>query len=97
MKTKEDILKTLREEFPFLKERYGVRKVGLFGSYSRGEAGEESDIDLLVEFERPIGFFGFIGLEEYLKERLGAKVELVTEEALKPLVKPRVMKEAVYV
>lgn len=95
--TKEDILKTLKKELPYLNETYGVTKVGLFGSYSRGEATETSDIDLLVEFEKPMGFFRFIQLENYLAEKLGAKVELVTEDALKPIVKPRVMKEAVYV
>jgi len=97
MKTRDEVLKILREELPFLRKKYGVKRVGLFGSYSRDEATEESDIDILVDFERPIGFFDFIDLEEYLKEKLGAEVELVTEDALKPLIKPRVTRETVYV
>ncbi len=97
MKTKEKILKTIKDEFSYLNEKYGVRKIGLFGSYSRGEAREGSDIDLLVEFEKPIGFFKFIELEDHLTHRLGVKVELVTDDALKPLVKPQVMEDIVYV
>jgi len=58
MKTRDEVLKILREELPFLRKKYGVKRVGLFGSYSRDEATEESDIDILVDFERPIGFFG---------------------------------------
>lgn len=97
MTTKEEILKILRRELPSLKEKFRVEKIGLFGSYARKEQEMESDIDLLVSFRRPIGFFKFIALEDYLKERLGAKVELVTEDALKPIIKPYVLKEAVYV
>jgi len=97
MKTRDEVMKTLRGELLFLRKKYGVKRLGLFGSYSRDEATEESDIDILVAFERPIGFFDFIGLEEYLKEKLGAEVELVTEDALKPIIKPRVTRETVYV
>ena len=50
----------------------------------------------LVEFEAPVGFFKFIELEEHLSEKLGAKVDLVTPDALKPLIKPQIMEEAVY-
>lgn len=97
MTTKEEILKILRRELPSLKEKFRVEKIGLFGSYARKEQEMESDIDLLVRFERPIGFFKFIALEDYLKERLGAKVELVTEDALKPIIRPYILKEVVYV
>jgi hypothetical protein len=97
MKTKEEILKILKDELSYLNKKYNVRKLGLFGSYSRGEQTPESDIDILVEFEKPIGFFKFIELEDYLTERLETKVELVTDDALKPLVKPYVMEEIVYV
>ncbi len=97
MKTKEEIFKVLKNELPHLRERYGIRKIGLFGSYSRGEQNMESDVDLLVQFERPIGFFNFIAIENYLSERIGVKVELVTEDALKPLLKPYIIEEVVYV
>lgn len=97
MTTKEEILKILEEELPLLRQKYGISKIGLFGSYSRGDQDAESDIDLLVQFERPIGFFKFVAIEEYLKEKLGGKVELVTEDALKQVIRPYVMKEVVYV
>jgi uncharacterized protein len=97
MKTKREILGILEREMPFLKSQYGVTKCGLFGSYSVERAREGSDIDLLVQFERPVGFFKFIELENYLSERLGGKVDLVTEDALKPLIKPHVMETIVYV
>lgn len=97
MTTKEEILKILEEELPLLRQKYGISKIGLFGSYSRGDQDAESDIDLLVQFERPIGFFKFVAIEEYLKEKLGGKVELVTEDALKQIIRPYVMKEVVYV
>ena len=97
LKTKEDILRILGKELPFLNERYGVGKIGLFGLYSRDEQNAGSDIHIHVQFERPIGFFRFIAVEEYLKDKFGARVEIVTEDALKPVTKPRVMKEVVYV
>jgi hypothetical protein len=63
----------------------------------REEADARSDIDILVRFEKPPGFFGFIELEDYLSEKLGIKVDLVTEDALKPLIKPRIMESVIYV
>lgn len=96
MKPKEVILKTLRKELPYLKEEYNVRSIGIFGSYVRSEQREESDVDILVEFQRPVGFFQFLNLEDYLSERLGLKVDLVTSDALKPIIKPRILKEVVY-
>jgi len=97
VKTKEEILKILEKELPYLKERFNVKTIGIFGSYVRGEQKKESDIDILVEFQKPVGFFEFIELEDYLSEKLGIKVDLVTPDALKPLIKPRILKEVVYV
>ena len=97
MKTKNEILRVLKEELPQLRNKYGIKTIGLFGSYSREEQSVGSDVDILVQFERPVGFFKFIALEEYLKERIGENVEIVTEDALKPYIKPRVMKDVVYV
>jgi len=96
MKSKEEILKTIKKELPSLKKKFKVRSIGLFGSYAREEQTTVSDIDMLVEFEVPVGFFKFIELENYLSEKLGAKVDLVTPDALKPLIKPHIMEEAVY-
>jgi len=97
VKTREEILRILKDELPHLKEKYGIRKIGIFGSYSRGEQNIGSDVDLLVEFEKPIGFFRFLAVEDYIEERLGVKAELVTEDALKPRMKPHVLEEVIYV
>lgn len=96
MRNKEEILKVLKKELPAVGRRFNVKSIGLFGSFVRGEQTEKSDIDLLVEFSRPVGLFKFIELEDYLRGKLGAKVDLVTPDALKPVIKPYVMGEAVY-
>jgi len=96
MKTKEEILKILKRERSCLKKKFFVKRVGLFGSYSRGEQTEKSDIDLLVEFEKPIDFFKLFELEEYLSEGLGAKVEIVTPNAIKEEIKPYIMRDVIY-
>ena len=97
MRTKEEILKILRKELPYLREKFNVKSIGIFGSYVRDEQKDRSDVDVLVEFSRPIGFFRFTELEEYLSKKLGVKVDLVTPDALKPMIKPQIIREVVYV
>jgi len=76
----------------------GVKTIGLFGSFARGEASPESDIDILVEFDSGKRTYdNFIDTCFLLEELLGRKVELVTKEALSPYVKPYVLKEVEYV
>ena len=75
-----------------LKEKYEIKDIGIFGSYLRGEAKEESDLDILVEFEKPIGFFKFLELEEYLSNLIGIKVDLVSKKALKPHIGKYILK-----
>jgi predicted nucleotidyltransferase len=77
MLTKEKIVKLLQEQHPYLATEFGVSKIGLFGSYAKGQSGDASDIDLIVEFERPIGF-RFIDLVDYLENLLGHKVDVLT-------------------
>lgn len=72
---------------------YSVRSLALFGSVARDEATAESDIDILVEFETPVGMFEFLDLKEYLEELLGADVDLVTPRALKPHFREQVFRE----
>jgi predicted nucleotidyltransferase len=96
MKPKKVILDTLTEEQTLLRKEFHVKTIGIFGSYARDEQTETSDIDILVEFESPIGFFKFMKLEDYLSEKLGTKVDLVTPDALKPLIKSQIMQETVY-
>ncbi|MCZ7356213.1 MAG: nucleotidyltransferase family protein [Candidatus Methanoperedens sp.] len=76
MKTLEEIKKILKTHKGKLKERFGVNEIGIFGSIVRGEQKEISDVDILVEFEKPIGW-DVVDLAEYLEAILGIKVDLV--------------------
>lgn len=96
MKTLEQINNILTQHQQELSNKYGVKEIGIFGSYSKGEQGKRSDIDILVEFKEPLGLLKFLELEEYLKNLLGAKVDLVTREALKPYIGERILKEVSY-
>jgi uncharacterized protein len=77
----ESILKIIKKEAPYLKDQFGVEQIALFGSFTRGEAGEDSDIDLFVSLSKPFGF-AFIQLADYLEEKLGRKVDLITATTL---------------
>jgi predicted nucleotidyltransferase len=75
----------------------GVRSLAVFGSLARGEETSASDIDVLVEFDRPVGLFEFIRLKLYLEELTGKPVDLVTPDALRPSMRTEILNEAVYV
>lgn len=96
-KSSKEILKTLREEFPYLKKKYQVKSLSLFGSYSRNKQNSESDVDILVTFMETPGFLKFIRLENYLTETLGIKVDLVMEDSLKHNIGDRITDEAISV
>jgi len=91
----EEIVTTLRALLPEMRARYHVIGLSLFGSRVRGEATGDSDLDVLIEFERPPGFFQFIELEDELSRRLGLKVDLVMKSALRPAIGRRVLAEMV--
>lgn len=77
---------------------YGVRRIAVFGSVARGEEEKESDIDILVTFERPLRKplgFHLAGIEEELGERLGRRVDLVSDESLSPYIRPYVEEDEV--
>ena len=95
MKTRTEILEILRAMKPELEVDYNVKTIGIFGSVVRAKTRRQSDIDVLVEFEPPIGFFKFLELEELLSERLGGKVDLVSRKALKPEIGRNILAEAV--
>ena len=91
------IRQTLKIHGDALAGYYHVRRFGVFGSVARGDQRPISDVDVLVEFSRPIGLFQFIELEEKLKILLNKDVDLVTPNALHPLIKTDVLRETVYV
>jgi len=93
----DEIVQILRESMPDLAERYNVKRLGIFGSYVRGEADGESDLDILVEFERAPTLWEFIRLERGLGDKLGVKVDLVMKKTLKPGIGEAVLKEVVAV
>lgn len=96
MKTFEESRNIIKQHKHELEQKFKVKKIGIFGSYVRGEQKKRSDIDILVEFKEPIGLFKFIDLEGYLEELLGAKVDLVSKKALKPRIGEHIMKEVIY-
>jgi predicted nucleotidyltransferase len=75
----------------------GVKSLAVFGSFARGEASPTSDIDMLVEFDRPVGLFEFIRLKMYLEKLTGMRVDLVTPDAIRPVMRSEIMNEAVHV
>lgn len=97
MLTAREIKKILKKNKKLLEKRYKVKKIGLFGSYTRKEANKKSDIDILVEFSETPDLFEFIDLENFLRKLLGIKVDLATKEALKPLIRKEILKETVYI
>jgi predicted nucleotidyltransferase len=76
---------------------YGVKTLALFGSVARGEARPDSDVDLLVEFDRPVGLFGLVALQQRLEQLLGCPVDIGTPDSLKAPIRARVMEECVHV
>jgi len=90
-----DIEKILKSQKKFLKEKFSVKTIGVFGSFARGEQSDDSDVDILVEFYEPIGW-DFFDLQEYLEQILQKEVDLVTEKALKPQIRTIILNEVQY-
>jgi predicted nucleotidyltransferase len=87
MTAKEDAIRVLRERLGEIQQRFGVGRLSLFGSVVRGQARQDSDIDVLVAFEGKATFDAFMDLKFYLEDLLGARVDLVTDKALRPQVR----------
>jgi predicted nucleotidyltransferase len=96
MRTKEEILALLKEELPNLRREYGVDTLAVFGSYARDEQREDSDVDMLVTFVETVDFFEFMRLEFHLTDLLATKVDLVTPDALRPVMRDDILEGAVY-
>jgi len=93
--TLEDIKRMLIQHKSTLENLYRVKEIGVFGSFVRSEAGEASDVDILVSFRNVIDYFDFLELEEYLTELIGIPVDLVEKDSLKPHIGERIMNEVV--
>lgn len=97
MKSTKEIQQLLHNNLQVLSEKYFIKEIGIFGSYARQEQTEKSDIDIVVSFSKPVGLFHFMDLEEYLQELLGEKIDLVSQKAIKPTIKPYVVKDLIFV
>jgi uncharacterized protein len=96
MNTKAEIITKLAELKPMLQREYAVKEIGLFGSFSDDSFSEDSDIDILVELEKPIGW-KFFTLEMYLENIFNRKIDLVTKNALKEQIKDGILKQVNFV
>jgi predicted nucleotidyltransferase len=93
----EEKLEKLKEIKADIQKNYFIKQIGVFGSYIRKEEEPESDLDILVEFYKPIDIFKFIELERFLSQKLNIKVDLVSKKALKPFIGREILKEVIYV
>ena len=92
-----EVINSLEAHQERLSKEFGVKSLQLFGSVARDEATPSSDVDLLVEFNRPMGYFGLFALQDYLENLLGCSVDLGTKNSLRPTIKENVMMDLVYV
>lgn len=97
MRDAEEIRAELAALKPELQEDYPIRELGVFGSYARDEPRPESDLDILVTFDRAVTLFDLVRLENELTDRLGVDVDLVTRNSLKPRIGSRVDQDVVFV
>jgi hypothetical protein len=96
MLTQKDLERKLKELKPIVHQKYFVDKLGYFGSYSRNLQHKDSDVDVLVTLSKPLGW-EFFDLKKELEDHLDAKVDLVTENALKAQIKDRILNSVKYV
>ena len=94
---KSRVLALLREHKPVLAERFGVVEIAVFGSTIRDEAGPGSDVDILVGFDRPTEPDCYFGAQFYIEDLLGRPVDLITDKALRPELRPYIEAEAIRV
>ena len=95
--TRAEVLDTLRAHRPMLAEQFGVVELAVFGSFARDQATDQSDIDILVRFDGPATSRTYFGVQFYLEDLLGRRVDLVTDKALRSEFRPYVEREAVHV
>ena len=88
-------IKALKRYKDYLRQKYKVREMGIFGSYAKNEQKRGSDLDILVEFYEPVGL-GYFELKDFLEDMLKIKVDLVTKMGIKPQLKDKILKEVIY-
>jgi predicted nucleotidyltransferase len=93
MRTIDDIMSQLRALQPDIRKRYRIRDLGVFGSYVRGEQREDSDLDVLVDFDEGTTLLDYVGLQMELSEVLGLRVELANKKTLKPRIGKAILAE----
>lgn len=91
-----EFAKKLRNEKGYLERRFKIREIGAFGSFIHNAQKEDSDLDILVDFNTTPGLFDFMRLEEYIGNLLGVKVDLVMKSALKKHIGKRILEEVIY-
>ena len=96
MYTLQSILEKLRQHKPELQRKYPVSRLGVFGSYARGEATNESDIDIAVEISAPMGL-NFVAMADEIEELLGIKTDVVSRRSIRPKYLHGVEKDIIYV
>ena len=94
VKSRDQVIKVVEQHFDAIR-RYGVRRLGLFGSVARGRGNEESDLDFVVEFEKK-SFDAYMELKAYLEELFGSSVDLVLVDSIKPRLKRAILAETIY-
>ena len=96
MKTRDEVLSALSSRRTELEDRFGVVAIALFGSVGRGDASDASDLDLLVDFNRPVTLFDLAALEEYLSESLGfERVDVVLRNSILPALRESILRDAI--
>lgn len=95
---KSPLIRRLEKAISWIRVTYGIKKIGIFGSFARGEQNRKSDIDVLVEFEEGHAtLHNFIGLSDYLEELFKRKVDLLIESSLSDLIRPYIEKDVIWI
>ncbi len=97
MKTFQEIKEILTQNKDKFRGNYKVIKLGIFGSYARGEQREDSDVDILVKFEEPISLSKLVNFENYLQDITGIKVDVIPESNIRPELKENILNEVRYI
>ena len=96
MKTLNEIKQILSERKSWLCETYQITELGIFGSYARGEQTQDSDVDVLIDYEKAPTLFELVNLRDFLRDLIGLPVDIVTKKGLKPRIRDQVLSEVIY-